>query len=92
MENFVSTDSVKVRWSHIPSIHLHGILAGYTVRYKVIALGLDDVLSHVSTVKTNPDTTSIILEDLKSFGKCQIEVSGFTSIGEGPAGVVYGGL
>lgn len=75
-----------VRWNPIPdTFYVHGILRGYKVFYKAIAIA-NEVLEEeweTNQVTVPSSNLSTILENLNAFTRYRIEVLAFTVKGDG---------
>lgn len=75
-----------VQWDPIPdSFYVHGILRGYKVFYKAIAIANEDLEEEQETnqVTASSSNLSAVLENLNAFTKYRIEVLAFTVKGDG---------
>jgi len=75
-----------VRWNPIPdSFYVHGILRGYKVFYKAIAIANEDLEEELETNQVTVPSWSLsaVLENLNAFTRYRIEVLAFTVKGDG---------
>lgn len=77
---------ITVDWSPLPEQYINGRLLGYRVYFQKTAHNyLDPVASKAWRVKvTNPNTTRVTFSGLKPAQLYDIDVTAFTSKGEGP--------
>lgn len=90
-ESTWTTHTIPLRWSHIPSYLLNGILAGYRIRYQAIEMGEYPYEGKPREVILPPENVSTVLRELESFAVYRIEVIGLTIKGDGPSQVVFAG-
>lgn len=75
-----------VRWNPIPDeFYVHGILRGYKVIYKAIAIANEHLEEELETnqVTVPSSNLSAVLENLNAFTRYSIEVLAFTVKGDG---------
>ncbi|XP_054908661.1 oncostatin-M-specific receptor subunit beta [Poeciliopsis prolifica] len=76
----VTLNSALLQWSHIPEEDLRGFLLGYIIYYTEHHY---QEASTVHNITVDPDSTSFHMKALKSGTAYQVQISGFTSKGEG---------
>lgn len=75
-----------VRWNPIPDkFYVHGILRGYKVFYKAIAIANEALEEELETsvVTVGRSDLFAVLENLNAFTRYEIEVLAFTIKGDG---------
>ena len=84
--NKTSPTRIIVQWNPIPdNFYVHGILRGYKVLYKAIAIANVKLEEDLETkeVVVNSSTLSTVLENLNAFTRYEIGVLAFTVKGDG---------
>jgi len=84
--NKTSPTKITVQWNPIPDpFYVHGILRGYKVLYKAIAISNEKLEEDLETreVKVQPSKLSAVLENLNAFTRYEIEVLAYTVKGDG---------
>lgn len=94
--NKTSPTKIKVQWQPIKKPYdVHGILLGYTVYYKAVAVSnqsIEEPRSYTEIVIDKPKQISIEIKGLSAFTRYHIYVVAFTIKGNGvPAHVVVAG-
>ncbi|XP_044155181.1 protein sidekick-2 isoform X1 [Bufo gargarizans] len=74
-----TNQSILIQWQSPPENHQNGVLKGYVIRYCLSGLPVDYQYRNLS----NPDTISLLLEDLIIWTNYEIEVAAFNSAGLG---------
>lgn len=76
-----------VEWNPIPDkFYVHGILRGYKVFYKAIAIANEDLEEELETNQVTVPSSNLfefVLENLNAFTRYRIEVLAFTVKGDG---------
>lgn len=90
-ENKWTTHTIPIRWTHIPSHLLNGLLTGYRIRYQAIEMGQCLYAESPREVIVPAENESTVLRGLESFAVYRIEVTGLTVKGEGPNQVITAG-
>ena len=76
----MTSTSIEVRWSPIPSRYAHGIVLGYNVSF----IPTDSRINRRwSTITVNQSAASVVVTNLRKFTKYMVTVEGFTSKGSG---------
>ena len=75
----LSPESVKVLWNSLPAQKANGVLVGY--RVSLVAVGPK---SSRRSLDVGPDISHAIVSNLEKFTNYTVQVSAFTSVGEGP--------
>jgi hypothetical protein len=75
----LSSESVKVVWNSLPTQKANGILVGYRVSLVAVA-----PKSSRRSMDVSPETLTAIVSNLEKFSNYSVQVSAFTSVGEGP--------
>ena len=81
--NLSGPHSINVSWEPVPEGFVHGILLGYRVLYKVLALAGEDIKGSTLNNTTDAATLNTTLEGLQNFAVYEIRVSAFTIKGDG---------
>ena len=85
--------TIPVVWQPINSDHIHGILLGYKIRYKAVAIGEEPVEDEpIKEEIVNSSTFVLVLKNLEIFTLYRIDVMGYTIMGNGPPATDYAGL
>ncbi|XP_028990043.1 protein sidekick-2 isoform X2 [Betta splendens] len=74
-----TNQSIMIQWQPPPESHQNGILRGYTVRYRLTGLPVDNQIKNISS----PDVTNLLLEDLIIWTNYEIEVAAYNGAGLG---------
>ncbi|KAM9843028.1 protein sidekick-2 [Aulostomus maculatus] len=74
-----TNQSIMIQWQPPPESHQNGPLQGYIIRYCLSGLPVDCQLKNI----TNPDQTSLLLEDLIIWTNYEIEVAAYNGAGRG---------
>ncbi|XP_067344021.1 protein sidekick-2 isoform X2 [Channa argus] len=74
-----TNQSIMIQWQPPPESHQNGILRGYTVRYRLTGLPVDNQIKNISS----PDVTTLLLEDLIIWTNYEIEVAAYNGAGLG---------
>ncbi|KAM8824025.1 protein sidekick-2 isoform 1-T1 [Synchiropus picturatus] len=74
-----TNQSIMIQWQQPPESHQNGPLQGYIIRYCLSGLPVDCQMKNI----TNPDQTSLILEDLIIWTNYEIEVAAYNGAGRG---------
>ncbi|XP_029944460.1 protein sidekick-2 isoform X1 [Salarias fasciatus] len=74
-----TNQSIMIQWQPPPESHQNGPLQGYIIRYCLSGLPVDCQMKNI----TNPDQTSLILEDLIIWTNYEIEVAAYNGAGRG---------
>lgn len=85
---------MEISWQSLPEDDVNGVLKGYKIRYKIVKTPgnprpAENAESKEITVE--PRTISVVLKKLTSYSKYEIQISAFTTVGEGPSSIVFGG-
>lgn len=84
--NKTSPTKIVVQWNPIPDkFYIHGILRGYKVLYKAIAISNEEFEGELETseVIVGPNMLFADLGNLNAFTRYEIEVLAFTVKGDG---------
>uniref|UniRef100_A0A3P8VT00 Sidekick cell adhesion molecule 2 n=1 Tax=Cynoglossus semilaevis TaxID=244447 RepID=A0A3P8VT00_CYNSE len=74
-----TNQSIIIQWQPPPESHQNGPLQGYIIRYCLSGLPVDCQMKNI----TNPDQTSLLLEDLIIWTNYEIEVAAYNGAGRG---------
>ncbi|KAM6904505.1 protein sidekick-2-like isoform 2-T2 [Xenentodon cancila] len=74
-----TNQSIMIQWQPPPENHQNGPLQGYIIRYCLSGLPVDCQMKNI----TNPDQTSLLLEDLIIWTNYEIEVAAYNGAGRG---------
>uniref|UniRef100_A0A3P8S606 Sidekick cell adhesion molecule 2 n=1 Tax=Amphiprion percula TaxID=161767 RepID=A0A3P8S606_AMPPE len=74
-----TNQSIMIQWQPPPESHQNGPLQGYIIRYCLSGLPVDCQMKNI----TNPDQTSLLLEDLIIWTNYEIEVAAYNGAGRG---------
>uniref|UniRef100_G3P9R9 Sidekick cell adhesion molecule 2a n=1 Tax=Gasterosteus aculeatus aculeatus TaxID=481459 RepID=G3P9R9_GASAC len=74
-----TNQSIMIQWQPPPESHQNGPLQGYIIRYCLSGLPVDCQMKNI----TNPDQTSLLLEDLIIWTNYEIEVAAYNGAGLG---------
>ncbi|KAM7387230.1 hypothetical protein PAMA_009714 [Pampus argenteus] len=74
-----TNQSIMIQWQPPPETHQNGPLQGYIIRYCLSGLPVDCQMKNI----TNPDQTSLLLEDLIIWTNYEIEVAAYNGAGRG---------
>ncbi|XP_058510217.1 protein sidekick-2 isoform X1 [Solea solea] len=74
-----TNQSIIIQWQPPPESHQNGPLQGYIVRYCLSGLPVDCQMKNI----TNPDQTSLLLEDLIIWTNYEMEVAAYNGAGRG---------
>ena len=84
--------TIPLRWNHIPSHLLNGLLAGYRIRYQAVEIGQCPHQENPREVIIPAENVSTVLTGLESFAVYRIEITGLTIKGDGPSEVIFAGM
>lgn len=93
--NHTSPTSLLLLWDPVPQQYLHGILTGYTVRYKAIEQGAGVRIenSRWSTIKAPAGAAELEIPELASYTRYQLSMFAETKVGGGIfSKTVFGGM
>lgn len=79
--------TITVTWKHIPSDHIHGVLVGYRVYYRLYDGHVDDHeldLNQFFFIDVNHTAFEASIGNLTNFETYELMVAGFTAVGVGP--------
>ncbi|XP_042249377.1 protein sidekick-2 isoform X1 [Thunnus thynnus] len=74
-----TNQSIMIQWQPPPESHQNGPLQGYIIRYCLSGLPVDCQMKNI----TNPDQTSLLLEELIIWTNYEIEVAAYNGAGRG---------
>uniref|UniRef100_A0A8C5B5A4 Fibronectin type-III domain-containing protein n=1 Tax=Gadus morhua TaxID=8049 RepID=A0A8C5B5A4_GADMO len=74
-----TNQSIMIQWQPPPESHQNGPLQGYIIRYCLSGLPVDCQMKNL----TNPDQTTLLLEDLIIWTNYEIEVAAYNGAGRG---------
>ncbi|XP_054891934.1 protein sidekick-2 isoform X1 [Poeciliopsis prolifica] len=74
-----TNQSIMIQWQPPPESHQNGPLQGYIIRYCLSGLPVDCQMKNI----TNPDQSSLLLEDLIIWTNYEIEVAAYNGAGTG---------
>ena len=86
-------NQLRFNWDHIPIAYVNGILKGYRITYQPVSSIIDQYPihrgrssrdRHVISTETDSSITSYLISNLNKYTNYTIQVSAFTSVGEGP--------
>ena len=82
--NQTSSTSILLSWHPVPQDCIHGILTGYTLRYKAIEQGAGvKIRGGFTTMNVPPHVTMIEIPNLASYTRYQISMFAKTKVGNG---------
>ena len=76
----LSSTSLQLKWNPVQDGFVHGILRGYRLYYRITKLPLMPYIN----ITYDSATLSATLHDLLMFTKYTLQITAFTSKGEGP--------
>lgn len=82
--NKTSPTSIRLLWDPVPQDYVHGILTGYTVRYKAIEQGTGiKIKGRFDTINVPSHVSMIDIPNLETYTKYRIDMFAKTKVGGG---------
>lgn len=93
-QNYTNTTLINVTWKPIEDELILEKMLGYRVSYRAVMIGDEEVKKEQPTYNFTVRKTTLqaVIQGLETYTRYQINVSGFTRKGDGPGGIILGGI